>query len=660
MNVKDNQELRKLFDDYLRMYASRDDRLTDFFSENFSGITGSGDNLVADRDEWVAITRQDFAQVKDPIRIELKDLIIQSLEETIAVATSSFIIHLPIKDHILSRKTARLVLIFRKESAGWKIAHSSISVSFAMAQEGEIYPLHDLEERNQFLEEQIAERTLQLSEAKQAAEAANKAKSEFLALVSHEIRTPLNSLVGFSTLARTASDPAKIDQYLAILEQSSQSLMELVNSILDMSKIEAGRIDIESVPFNLRLLIENLEKQYRSQAEHKALTFYLNTAENLPEWVLGDPTRLRQILSNLLSNAIKFTEKGLVSFKINLSNPVADKENRLLCFEVCDSGIGIPEIGRDILFKPFRQIDPTITRKFGGTGLGLAIVHSLTQMMNGKITVSSKESVGSCFVVELPFQEAEAVLDNLVPPVAIAAGTVLVVEDNSFNLLLLQDILTSWGQQVVLAETGFWALQILEESRFDLILLDVRMPDIDGIELTRRIRQQEIDRSEKPVPIIAITADLDAATREACMKAGVNAVLAKPVMHEQLARAIVAHCGGVVSTTGEEELLLNLLTRSDLGNNPERARQYRKLLLLDIEEELQRLQAAVDRNERNELGRIAHTLKGLCSHLENRKPARLSAWLMNNAHSIRSEQAIKVIELLRNICLGGRKQECNK
>src|SRR5450756_2750421 len=165
MNANDYQTIRQLFDDYLLMYASRDDRLTTYFSEDFSGFTGGGDFLVKDREEWVAITRQDFAQVKDPLRIELKDLAIQSLADTIAVTTGFFTIHLPIKDHVLSRETARLVLIFRKESAGWKIAHSSISIPYHGVGAGEVYPLKDLADRNRFLEEQVAERTVQLSQA---------------------------------------------------------------------------------------------------------------------------------------------------------------------------------------------------------------------------------------------------------------------------------------------------------------------------------------------------------------------------------------------------------------------------------------------------------------------------------------------------------------
>src|SRR5450759_4187905 len=165
MDASSEQEIRQLFDDYLRMYSTRDDRLTTYFSEDFSGFTGGGDFLVKNREQWVAITRQDFAQVKDPIRIELKDLALQSLAETIAVATGFFVIHLPIPDHILSREMARLVLIFRRESAGWKISHSSISIPYYLVREGEIYPLNELVERNRFLEEQVAERTNQLSGA---------------------------------------------------------------------------------------------------------------------------------------------------------------------------------------------------------------------------------------------------------------------------------------------------------------------------------------------------------------------------------------------------------------------------------------------------------------------------------------------------------------
>lgn len=472
-----------------------------------------------------------------------------------------------------------------------------------------------------------------------------QAKSEFLALVSHEIRTPLNALVGFSSLARKATDPAKIDQYHAILEQSSHSLMELVNGILDMSKIEAGRMELEAVPFNLRQLVAGLEEQYHPAAEQRLLAFRVVVADNVPAWVLGDPVRLRQILSNLLANAVKFTESGEVSCTVS----VVDKDQSCIRFEVRDTGIGIPDNKRSLLFQPFRQLDPTITRKFGGTGLGLAIVHSLVKMMKGSINVESRAGEGSCFSVELPLQETEAMPDDLTLPVILASGTVLVVEDNRFNRQLLGDILISWGQQVMLAEDGWQALQFMEQQRFDLVLLDIRMPGIDGIEVARRVRSQEQERSETAVPIIAITADADAATREACLGVGINAVLAKPVIPEHLARTITDHCGGAMAASLREDLLLNVQTSNDLGNNPERARQYLEMLLADIDDELQCLQTALERDDRNDLGRAAHTLKGLCGHLASQEPAELAAWLQHNAQSARLDQMRPVIEQLRTI-----------
>ncbi|HEY4744659.1 MAG TPA: ATP-binding protein [Desulfuromonadaceae bacterium] len=808
MNTSDYEQIRQLFDDYLRMYASRDDRLTTCFSENFSGFTGGGDFLVKDREEWVAITRQDFAQVKDPLRIELKDLAIQSLADTIAVTTGFFNIHLPMEDHILSRETARLVLIFRKESAGWRIAHSSISIPYHLVREGEVYPMKELTERNKLLEEQITERTMQLSEAndnlqqtndklakeivehelaeealresetyyrlltedaadvvwrvdkeyrftyispaderlrgyradevighhvfegfdeegiaslkkaalqrqeaeqrgiltgsmtfearhrckdgrwlwaevnstperdtdgtitgfhgitreiserkladeelrkaKADAEEANKAKSQFLAVMSHEIRTPLNALVGFSALARKASDPAQIDQYLTILEETSNSLMVLVNDILDMSKIEAGRMECEAVPFNLRQLVAGLEERYHSLADHKRLAFQVFVADTVPAWILGDPVRLRQIIANLLANAVKFTENGGVTCTITRSDSLVSAGQPLVRFEVRDTGIGIPETSLPLLFQPFRQLDPTISRKFGGTGLGLAIVHSLVGMMKGSISVESREGEGSCFVVELPLPETEPVQKTfLAPPMALASHAVLVVEDNAYNRRLLEDILVSWGQRVTLAEEGLQALQLMEQHRFDLVLLDIRMPGIDGIEVARRVRHREREGSEAPVPIIAITADVETTTREACLSAGINAVLAKPVIPEQLVRAIAALYGEATAPLPEEPLL-NVQTSSDLGNDPERARQYREMLRHDMSDELHRLHMALERDDRHELGQAAHTLKGLCGHLADRKPAELAAWLQLNASSARAEHLRPVMEQLKS------------
>ncbi|SEA35029.1 PAS domain S-box-containing protein [Desulfuromusa kysingii] len=806
MEFKDKQEIKELFDDYVRMYASRDDQLTDYFSADFSGFTGGGDFLVKDRDTWVEITRQDFAQVKEPLQIELLDLSVQSLSETLAVATGFFHIHLPIKDEILSRETARLVLIFRQESHGWKICHSSISIPYNLVRDGEVYPLQKLVESHRVLEEQVAERTQQLSEvnatlqqvneqlaheiaehqkankarqeseahfrliaenvsdvvwkldrdyrftyispsderlrgyradevlgqhifelfdeagvatvkkfaaarlqaelqgintgsimfearhrckdgrwlwvevsatperdadgavighygisreiterkqiedevrqAKAAAEEANKAKSQFLASISHEIRTPLNSLLGFSTLARTTTNPEKLDQYLNILEQSSRSLMALVNDILDMSKIEAERMQVDAVPFSLQQLISQLEDQYRPLAEGKSLVFNVVVNSDVSNWYIGDPVRVRQILDNLLNNAIKFTHKGEVNFTLGLNKSVADVEQQRLCFEICDTGIGIPGSYHDQLFQPFRQLDPSITRQFGGTGLGLAIVHSLVMLMQGEIRVNSHEGLGSCFIVELPLKETEVVAEDHILSALTTRVNTLLVEDNEFNRLLLADILLSWGHQVVLAENGQQALQLVDHQTFDLILLDVRMPDINGIEVARQIRKNEQERVVSPLPIIAITADADTVTRTVCFEAGMNAVLAKPIIPEQLARTIAIHLNMPLTTPVGEVLPLNVQTQKGLGDDPVRTCQYHDLLRNDIDAELQRLHRALQQQKRSEMELSAHTLKGLLAQLSNPALAKQAKWLQQNAEApfAQLQQAVDKLE----------------
>lgn len=491
------------------------------------------------------------------------------------------------------------------------------------------------------------QREAELVEARIAADTANQAKSEFLALVSHEIRTPLNAMVGFSSLAKTTSSPAVLRDYLEVIENSARTLMGLINNILDMSKIEANRIVLEAIPVNLRELLGMLATDYLLENAGKPLEFIFRLDDDVPEWVLTDPLRLRQILTNLLGNAFKFTPQGAVTLEVNCIGEPLDDGIVILLFSIQDTGIGIPEDKQSLLFEPFRQLDPSISRKYGGTGLGLAIVRRLVLLMGGDITVSSREGAGSTFVVKLPLQPSVAPVDQS------RAGkreinavlSVLVVEDNNANRRLMHDTLTVWGHSITLAIDGNEAIAHVASKPFDLILMDLRMPGLDGIEASRRIRILEKKAGRDRTPIIAVTADTDVSTQEACRLAGIDAVLAKPAPLDKLAALLAEHATGLpvmtsVIISSDNTFMLSDQSLRDMGYDVERNREYAALLLTDIEEEMQHLVTALQTQDRQRLGLTAHTLKGLCAHLRDPLPKDL-------AHRLQTETASSSLSDLR-------------
>lgn len=494
----------------------------------------------------------------------------------------------------------------------------------------------------------------ELDSARRAAEDSNKVKSEFLALISHEIRTPLNALVGFSSLARKTDDPGAIRHYLDIIDQSSRSLMDLVNDILDLSKIEAGRLSLDICSFNLTDTLEVLVWQNSALATDKGLEFELIRGEGLPDWVEGDPMRLRQILANLIANAIKFTPSGRVTLIVTTS---LDGSCSLVRFEVRDTGIGIDEEKQAQLFQPFHQLDPSISRKFGGTGLGLAIVERLVTLMKGRIEVVSAKGQGSCFTVELPFAVAAPPAYPTLADSHSPGLDILVVEDNAFNRLLLCDTLRLWHHRVTPAENGRQALELTEQFRYHLIIVDIRMPDLDGIGLTRCVRQRERERNLGPVPIIAYTADTEAETREQCLAVGMEAVLYKPLDPVQLAQAIGKCCPpaawpvpaarAVIEGGGLAERV-----RVDMGEDAVQLQIYLQLLRADIEEELQRLDRALATDDRQALKVAAHSLKGLCCNLDDPLPAELAHQLHQGAEGGPLVSLRPMAERLQRACTG--------
>ncbi|MBY0557080.1 MAG: response regulator [Burkholderiaceae bacterium] len=390
------------------------------------------------------------------------------------------------------------------------------------------------------LEQRVRERTAQLNEAKEHAEVVSRHRIDFLSAMSHDIRTPLAGVIGMIKFAmRDQSVNGRTEEYLRIGLQNSESLLAILNDILDFSKIDAGRLSIESVDFDLMALIDDAIGILQTQADAKSLLLRTNLALDLPRYVVGDPTRLRQILLNLLGNAIKFTDRGEVRLQVTTVLTLAGHHS--INFDISDTGPGIATASLQRLFQKFEQADHSTTRRYGGTGLGLAICKELTELMGGSIAVESQLGVGSTFSVMLPMALGSA--PQTMPPRHSHSERhryrlrILCAEDGRTNQIIVSTLLENMGHEVRMVENGLQALHALSNSKYDLVLMDGRMPMMDGEQAARLIRSGGSDDYrvlDHSVPIIALTANASEHDKQRYLAVGMDSFLSKPVDEHQL------------------------------------------------------------------------------------------------------------------------------
>jgi PAS domain S-box-containing protein len=476
-----------------------------------------------------------------------------------------------------------------------------------------------------------------LKDARDAALAAVELKSQFVANVSHEIRTPMNGILGMVQLLLGSRLEPRQKEFAQAIARSAEALMAIINDLLDFSKMEAGRLTLESIDFDLKALLKDILELYASRAAAKRLALRLVLGDGLPAWVRGDPLRLRQILLNLLDNAIKFTEQG----EIRLGVDLAEGRPEHLRFSVRDTGIGMSEETQGRVFQAFAQADGSVSRKYGGTGLGLTICRQLAELMGGELSLESAPGQGSCFRLILPMpacHAAEEVHAEPGPQVLRFPGvSVLVAEDNPVNQKLLGFMLEDLGVRVVQAGDGKVAYDMLAEASVDLVLMDCQMPEWDGLTACRAIRAREAAEGRARLPVIALTANAMPGYADVCREAGMDDYLAKPLRLEDLVdalarqlpgRAVAAETGGAAPAqpdappAGAFDLeKLRRICRGDAVQVDEMLR----LFVSSTEGLLAELARAVGNRDAAQAARQAHQIKGASAYLGAAEVTRLAA-----------------------------------
>lgn len=451
-----------------------------------------------------------------------------------------------------------------------------------------------------------------------------KAKEQFLANISHEIRTPINGIAGMTNLLAQNPSADERETYLNAIRHSAENLKVIINDLLDLTAIESGKLKFEKIPFNLTDVVPSLINTFMYRAREKRLTLSYSIDEHLNKILLGDPVRLNQILINLISNAVKFTHAGSISV-----NCTVDREQRSVCWvriEVADTGVGIPAQKLNTIFESFSQADASVTRKYGGTGLGLTIVKQLVELQNGRVAVNSEEHSGSTFIVLLPytigkarsFTKNQAKEKNLNAPQALTRPlNVLLVEDNDINRLYAKSILKKWQCRTDTAENGLVAIEKIKTNSYDVILMDIQMPVMDGYEATRKIRV--MGAPMKDLPIIALTANATKADIDKCLAAGMNDYLAKPFTPDDLFGKLFDDLKITPLTTPVQDAAkakAGKKTSYDLeylkevsGNNAEFIQEMIQTFLSSFPQVLDDMNNALASNDWHKISRLAHQIK---------------------------------------------------